>query len=70
MITNDYITTAVKSSQRDKIGKVDITELQYNNGRQLTYKSLLIRYYVGKFKIHRNTVIEVIEGKTYQEIAV
>lgn len=70
VITNEYIASVVKSSQRDKIGKIPFEELKYKNGYSLTYKSLLANFYAEKFKIRRTNIINIIDGKIYKEITV
>ena len=68
IITNEYISTVVKSSQRDKVGKIPFSDLKYKNGRILSYKSLLIKYYTDKYSVDRNVIIHIIDGKMYKEI--
>lgn len=68
VITNEYITNVVKKSQKNKVGKIPITDLRYGNGYFVTYKSLLVKYYADKFKIRSDSIKDVLDGKSYKEI--
>jgi hypothetical protein len=70
IITDDYVASVVKKSDIHKVGKVPIEELRYVNGRYLSYKRLIAKFYADKFSIGTSKIINVIEGKTYKEITV
>jgi len=67
---NSYVSNVVIRSQKNKVGIVPITDLKYPNGRSISYKSLLIKYYTDKFKVDIATITAVINNKTYKEILV
>lgn len=70
VLTNNYISSRVKKSQRDKVDKIPFEELKYRNGYKLTYKSLLSNYYAEKYEIDRNIIINILEYSSYRELTV
>jgi uncharacterized cupin superfamily protein len=68
IITYDYISSVVKSSQRDKVSKISIDKLKYLNGTYMSYESLIAKYYATKFKVPVSIVGGITNGKTYREI--
>ena len=53
VITNEFLSTVVKPSQQHKIGSIPFEELKYINGMNLSYKSLIAKYYSNKFNDYR-----------------
>ena len=70
VLTNDFIATRVKKSQKDKIGIIPFERLQYRNGLYLTYESLLATYYADRYKVNRDIIVGIINNKTYKEIII
>lgn len=70
IIKDDYIATVVKKSDIHKVGKVSIEELKYVNGRRLSYKRLLAKYYANKFNCNLQSILDILDNKTYKEIIV
>jgi len=68
IITDEYISSVVKASQRDKVGKIPFSNLKYKNGTILSYKNLLTKYYTDKYSVDRNVILGIIDGKMYKEI--
>ena len=70
VITNDYLATIVKKSQKDKISVIPFEELKFTNGRFVTYRILIANYYAEKFKMRNKNILSIIDNKTYREITV
>lgn len=70
VITKDYLIGIVRKSDIDKIDKIPIEELRYVNGKRLSYRLLLARYYADKFKVSIPIITYIIDGKTYKNIVI
>jgi hypothetical protein len=70
IITLEFISTVVKHSQKDKVGKIPFEELKHANGHRVSYNTLLAIYYADKFSVNRNSITAILVDKAYREIIV